>query len=467
MAERRNRPKSRKVQFSADVNNEDVAKRPPVIKLLKEGKSGRSGEEIKLTERRIKVSEIEKPKHTTEDGGSSAANSDEDGDADQAFVSSVITAPEQSRKDAELLLDGGVDSQEERTPDRVVDIDQNLADATERLGHCNLKGHENMSDAAGQCPREVGHRSESTEVVTEVTRRAVSKSGAEHLRKLLCKSKTYQTTQQTGAPPVEVKGDMLHVLTQTLNEWKSEETLKYLFGTNYIVEHKEHNPITTTGDQELDEDDLILNDDGIDNSSNGATTLDEALPFENQNSVSKPLPNYAKLREDTEMLEIRSRQFFTGHYVLPEEVEREQDGLQVMERKQTTSWAPPLPLVDSCSQQQIRKRIVLEKLKKVLPAILIPLQITYSDISKKLNHLVKTFRFSNTNITHTVPEWSIIAIVLLSVLLPTMPLHKDSEKNLLYTKFISNLLEELHFQKEDLECLKKDFSSHTLSLSSI
>ncbi|XP_073499291.1 putative RNA polymerase II subunit B1 CTD phosphatase RPAP2 isoform X2 [Phyllobates terribilis] len=440
---------------------------PPIISLLKEGKSGRSGEEVKLAERRIKASEIEKPKCTTEGGGSSSPNSDEDGEAEQAFVSSVIPAPEQSHEDAELQPDSGNVTQEERTPDRA-DVDQNLADTTERLGHCNLKDHEQTSyqrrETTGQFSRDVWHGTEATEVVTEVTQRAVSKRGAEHLRKLLCKSKTYQATQQTSVPPVV--GGMLEVLKQTLNEWKSKETLKYLFGTDYLVEHKGLVPVATTEVQELDEDDLVLDDDVTENSSNGSTTLNESLPFGNQNIVSKPLPNYTELREDTKMLEIRAQQFFTGQYVLPEEVEHEQDGLQVIERK-AASWAPPLPLVDSCSQQQIRKRIVLEKLKKVLPAILIPLGITYSDVSKELHDLVKTFRFSNTNITHTVPEWSIIAIVLLSALLPTMPLHKDSEKNLLYTKFISNLLEEMHFQNEDLECLKNNFSSHTLSISSL
>ncbi|XP_073427557.1 putative RNA polymerase II subunit B1 CTD phosphatase RPAP2 [Dendrobates tinctorius] len=443
---------------------------PPVIKLLKEGKSGRSGEEVKLTERRIKASEIEKPKRTTEGGVSSSANSDEDGETEQAFVSSVIPGPEQSPEDAELLPDSGNVTQEERTPDRV-DVDQNLADTTERMGHCNLKNHEKtpdpQGDPDGQCSGDVGHGTEATEVVTEVTRRAVSKSGAEHLRKLLCKSKTYQATQETSIHPVVGKRGMVDVLTQTLNEWKSEETLKYLFGTDYLVEHREHVPVAAFEVQELDEDDLVLDDDITENSSNGETLLNGGRPLGSQSGVSKPLPNYTKLREDTKMLEIRARQFFSGQYVLPEEVEHEQDGLQVTERKHATSWAPPLPLVDSCSQQQIRKRIVLEKLKKVFPAILMPLRMTYSDVSKELHDLVKTFRFSSTNITHTGPEWSIIAIVLLSALLPSMPRHKDSEKNLLYTKFISSLLEELHFQTEDLECLKKNFSSRTLSLSSI
>ncbi|XP_044157344.1 putative RNA polymerase II subunit B1 CTD phosphatase RPAP2 [Bufo gargarizans] len=439
-----------------------------IIKLLKEGKSGRSGEEVKLTERRLKISEVEKPKHTKESGGSCSASSDEDVPG-QAFVSSIIPVPELSPKDAELLQDSGNGTQEEKTP-HIEDIDQKLADTTARLSHFNFNDHEKTSDlprdTSGKLSQEARHRSdevaqssEATEVVTEVTRRAVSKSGAEHLRKLLCKAKSHQATPQANVCPVVVKRSMLEVLTQTLNEWKSEDTMKYLFGTDYVVEHEK--VATSTEAQDLDEDDLILDNDDVEDSSNSVSTLNECLPFKNEDNVSKPLPNFGKLREETQMLELRVREFFGGHYILPEEEHKETGP------KEETSWAPPLPLVDSCSQQQIRRRIVIEKLKKVLPAILIPLKMAYSDISRELHDLVKTFRFTNTNVIRTVPEWSIIAIVLLSVLLPTMPLHKDSEQNPLYTQFVSKLLEELHFQEEDLECLKRSFASHTLSLSSV
>ncbi|XP_075689327.1 putative RNA polymerase II subunit B1 CTD phosphatase RPAP2 isoform X1 [Rhinoderma darwinii] len=448
-------------------NREDESS--PVIKLYKEGESGSSGEEVKLTgflDFRILNPSF---KHATESGGLSSANSDEDGEPEQAFVSSIIPVPEQNHKDTELLQDSGNVTPVEKTPD----INHNLADVTERLIRCNLSDLEKTSGQFTQDVRhetEVAQSKEDAKVVTEVTQRAVSKSGAEHLRKFLRKSKSSQTTQQDNVPPIVVQRSMLEVLTQTLNEWKSEDTLKYLFGTDYLVEHpvdKEHNPVATTRVQDLDEDDFIVDNDDIENSSNSATTLKECLPFENENSVSKPLPDYTKLREETHMLEVRVREFFRGRYVLPEEVERGQEeikeGPEMVESQDATSWAPPLPLLDSCSQQQVRKGIVLEKLKKVLPAILIPLKIIYSDVSKELHDLVKTFRFTNKNITHAVPEWSIIAIVLLSVLLPTMPLHKDSEQNLQYTQFVSKLLEELHFRKEDLECMKKNFASHTLS----
>ncbi|CAI9606140.1 unnamed protein product [Staurois parvus] len=247
-----------------------------------------------------------------------------------------------------------------------------------------------------------------------VTQRAVSKTGAEHLRRLISKSRSSQTALKDKIPPVTVKGSMLDILTQTLNGWKSEETVKYFFGTSYVIEPpvpKEEVPIASDQTEELDEDDISFEAIKDTNSAR----LNECLPFKNDNDESNALPDFAKLQEETKLMELRVQEFFRGHYVLPEEVEngKLKEGKSAS-KKAEAPWAPPLPLVDSCSQQQIRRRIVLEKLKKVLPAILVPLQIAYSDVSKELHNLVKTFRFTNKNINHTIPEWSIIGIVLLS-----------------------------------------------------
>ncbi|CAH2311538.1 RNA polymerase II subunit B1 CTD phosphatase RPAP2 [Pelobates cultripes] len=315
---------------------------------------------------------------------------------------------------------------------------------------------------------------ESSEIeIFDITQRAVSKRGAEQLRKLICSSSHYQSAQRNQIPVVAAKGTMLEVLTHTLNEWKTEETLKFLHGSNYMVEFEPPKKDLLNGKdsvEELDEDDLSLDTNDLENtfeisSGKSKNSLDECLPSYSDRKAEKPAPHYAKLQEETEILNLKVQEFFRGNYMLPEEVEQ---GYHDVEKTSTnpksdTSWVPALPLVDSCSQQQIRRRIVLEKLRKVLPAVLLPLQITYSDVSKELHSLVKTLQFTNKNITHTMLEWSIIAIVLLSALLPTMAEHKDCQKNSVYTQFISKFLEELHFKRQDLEFLKQKFASNTMT----
>ncbi|XP_072275985.1 putative RNA polymerase II subunit B1 CTD phosphatase RPAP2 [Pyxicephalus adspersus] len=449
---------------------------PPVIKLLKEGKSGHSGEEVKLAVRRIRPSEIEKPKDSTKDGVSSSSdNETDDNDPQQAFVSSVISTTDSSLDRSESTPENVQNTHQDGTPGMVVE-DQNVWEIAEKMNVCSINDHEGTVDCQGKDSNRTSkdvtvNRTENVQSAggfiadtADVTQRAVSKRGAEHLRKLISKSRSSQTALKDKIPPVAIKGSMLEILTKTLNEWKSEETLKYFFGNNYVIEPLvPKDKVSEASDQteELDEDDISFEA----HEDINASHLNDCLPFQNEQNVSKPLPDFDKLKEETEMMEFRVREFFRGHYVLPGELANDQlEERKSASEKPEAKWAPLLPLVDSCSQQQIRRRIVLEKLKKVLPAILVPLQITYSDVSKELHNLVKTFRFTNKNINHTIPEWSIIAIVLLSTLLPTMPLYKDSQKNPVYTEFIARLLKELHFQNEDLESLKKNFASNTMSL---
>ncbi|KAE8610620.1 hypothetical protein XENTR_v10012185 [Xenopus tropicalis] len=424
---------------------------PPDIKLLKEGKSGHSGIEVKLSERCIKESEIEKLSTFTEeyDPNSPGSDSDGQGDNEQAFVSSVISSSNDTKK---------VGKKNSINLEKAHNLAHSLTETVESLHKCNLSDQEIMSNSKiPNCPKSVesSHNVQSNSEMLGLTHRAVSKKGAEQLRKILRNSTQYQTALKEGISPGAAKGGMLEVLTQTLNEWKTEETLKYLFGANYVIDssfHKKDSVRSRVEVEDLDEDDLSFD-------PNKVSSLNESLPFHETRNPAKVVPDYEKLKEKACMQQIRVKDFFHGHYILPEDMEYKiNEGKETRNKETDTLWTPALPLVDSCSQQQIRRRIVLEKLKKVLPAILLPLQMTYSEVAKELHNLVTTLRFSNKNITHTIPEWSIIAIVLLSVLLPSMPLHKDSQTNPLYTQFVSKLLEELHFQNEDLERLKERFA---------
>ncbi|XP_053549978.1 putative RNA polymerase II subunit B1 CTD phosphatase RPAP2 [Bombina bombina] len=426
------------------------------IQLMQPGESGHSGLEIKLYDKCIKTEEIEKSLGSKEDS-ENLDNSDNDNEPAQEFVTSIISI---DRPDTEY--------QESDVAQKSSDEIQGLVEVTEKIDLCDRNRtvsctqDQPLSSTSKDAEekKDISKTSEHSELdVSGVTQRAVSKKGAEELRKILRNSKQYQSALKEKIPTVIVKGSMIDVLTQTLNEWKTEETLKYLYGSNYVLK------LTAPADdlslvEDLDEDDFESSLEA--SKAEGSTSLDESLMYKNFNDAVNPVPDLEKLQEETEILNIKAREFFKGNYILPEELENKKADNTDKKQENSTTWDPSLPLVDSCSQQQIRKRIVLEKLKKVLPAILLPLQLTYSDVSKELHSLVKTFRFTNKNITHTIPEWSIIAIVLLFALLPTMPLHKDSQQSPVYTEFISKLLEELQFQSEDLESLKQKLISKTL-----
>lgn len=324
--------------------------------------------------------------------------------------------------------------------------------------------------AVDHAPRQsvIRNTSDDNCLGSQVTSQGVSKKGAEQLRRLLNKSKQLlKPILPLHVDPVAAKQSMLELLLQTLMEWKTEETLTFLYGSSCTAPEP---PVVIEGEtEELDEDDLALDAANLAHSEDLSHTvcqnsLDESLPFKTSETAVKQLPSYETLKEETELLDLRVREYLKGKYILPEEVDHlEGEGVDLMpENEDVKEGGLYLPLVDSLSQRNIRKRIVLEKLKKVLPAILVPLDITYSDICIELHNLVKTFRLTNKNIIHRTPEWSLIAVVLLSLLSPMIPLQKNARRSAVYTQFISTLHGELHLEEDDLESLINVFKNKTM-----
>uniref|UniRef100_A0A3Q1G392 RNA polymerase II subunit B1 CTD phosphatase RPAP2 homolog n=1 Tax=Acanthochromis polyacanthus TaxID=80966 RepID=A0A3Q1G392_9TELE len=111
---------------------------------------------------------------------------------------------------------------------------------------------------------------------------------------------------------------------------------------------------------------------------------------------------------------------------------------------------PVLPLIDSQAQHLIQKRITVEKLTSCLRNIVGPLHLTMSDVSTDLNSLVRTFRFTNTNIIHKTPEWTLIAVVLLHLLSEVSPAVREALKRSASVEYLNTLMEELGLQEQDV-----------------
>uniref|UniRef100_A0A8B9KXE7 RNA polymerase II subunit B1 CTD phosphatase RPAP2 homolog n=1 Tax=Astyanax mexicanus TaxID=7994 RepID=A0A8B9KXE7_ASTMX len=118
---------------------------------------------------------------------------------------------------------------------------------------------------------------------------------------------------------------------------------------------------------------------------------------------------------------------------------------------------PPLPPVDSHAQRLIQKRIAVEKLSRSLQDIVGPLRLTMNDVMNDINNLVRTFRLTNTNIIHKPPEWTLIAVVLLSVLTEVSPLLNESMATPSSVQYISSLMKELQLEDQDLQNLVQLF----------
>ncbi|NXI60148.1 RPAP2 phosphatase, partial [Chloroceryle aenea] len=342
--------------------------RPPDIELLKEGQSGQSGEEVKLRDEAIKASDIENPRMSSNpcESGSHDTASDSSSDTEQEFVSSVLPGSQSNSANfAQQLHKPSI--LKKKHPQKVCSSpkteDSDVVEATEQLSKCKLDAQEEMHaysvhnkiTATPSKNTTVGKSSasENCENIcgSQVVFLGVSKRGAEHLKRTLANSKEYKQLRH----PVNSKGSLLEALKQTLMEWRTEETLKFLYGPNYTSLCSSE--CTSSGnqeDEELDEDDLDTADCTV-ATGEPENSLNYSLPFRGPGGIVKPVPSYEKLKEETEFLELRVKEFYKGKGTSKQRqskcLDDEQEDL-------------PFPLVDSNAQMQIRKRIVLEKLRK-------------------------------------------------------------------------------------------------------
>ncbi|XP_063110283.1 putative RNA polymerase II subunit B1 CTD phosphatase RPAP2 isoform X2 [Cavia porcellus] len=416
------------------VREED---RQPDFQLLKEGQSGHSGEEVQLYSKAIKTSDIDNPGHFEKEYESSSSTtcSDNSSDNEQDFVSSILpgngpnamgTGPQLHKKGIRKKKTG------QKTNSALKDKEQTLVEVTEQLGICTLDNQKKA--AACELPFQKERISsknpsharlnalgyfENKCNTSEVTLVGISKKSAAHFKKKFAKSN--QVSSSVQMCPEIAKMNLLKVLRETLIEWKTEETLRFLYGQKCASVCLKPSS-TCVVNEELDEDDINSDSDNHSLPLRGPqSSLDESLPFRGSDTAVKTLPSYESLKKETETFNLRIREFYRGQYVLNEDTTISQDS----EEHDST-----FPLIDSSSQNQIRKRIVLEKLSKVLPKLLGPLQIPLGDIYTQLKNLVRTFRLTSV-----------------------LGIQKHSPKNVLFTQFIATMLEELHLKSEDLESL--------------
>ncbi|XP_053447386.1 putative RNA polymerase II subunit B1 CTD phosphatase RPAP2 isoform X1 [Nycticebus coucang] len=461
--------------FEAQISKTPVwvreEERHPDFQLLKEGQSGHAGEEVQLCSKVIKTSDIDNFSHFEkqyESSSSSTHSGDSSSDNEQDFVSSLLPGnrPNSTSIRPQLHRESIVKKKAgQKVNSKLKDKEQTVVGVTEQLGNCRLDSQEKA--VAYELPLQkvntqislsstLPERSKAYENSdykysrSDITLVGISKKSAEHFKKKFAKSNQASGSDSSSMQvcPEVAKTNLLQVLKETLTEWKTEETLRFLYGQNYasVCLKPSSAPLVK---EELDEDDINSDPDSHSPSwREPQNTLDESLPFSGSDTAIKPLPSYENLKKETEKLNLRIKEFYRGRYVLNEETTKSQD---------SEEHDPTFPLIDSSSQNQIRKRIVLEKLSKVLPGLLGPLQITLGDIYTQLKNLVRTFRLTNRNIIHKPTEWTLIAVVLLSLLTPTLGIPKHSQENEMFTQFIATLLDELHLKNEDLETLTTIF----------
>uniref|UniRef100_A0ABK0LMR6 RNA polymerase II subunit B1 CTD phosphatase RPAP2 homolog n=1 Tax=Rattus norvegicus TaxID=10116 RepID=A0ABK0LMR6_RAT len=393
--------------------------RPPEFQLLKKGQSGCSGEVVQFFRDAVTAADVDAygafdaqcepaSSSTWSERASDERASDEEG---PGFVSSLLpgnrpkavgTKPQPHRQSSTVKKKAAQKMTSKHGEQTVSEVTEQLSncrlDSQEKVATCKLpakKENTQISSPGPLCDRlNTSTVSENKHSVSQVTLVGISKKSAEHFRSKFAKSNpgSGSASGLVQVRPEVAKANLLRVLKDTLTEWKTDETLKFLYGQDHGSVCLQ--PSAASGpDEELDEDDI---------SCQAQNTLDETLPFRGSDTAIKPLPSYESLKKETEMLNLRVREFYRGRCVLNEDSTKSQDS-----KENELQRDPSFPLIDSSSQNQIRRRIVLEKLSKVLT--------------------------------------------------PILGIQKHSPKNVVFTQFIATLLTELHLKCEDLENLAMIF----------
>ncbi|XP_030608664.1 putative RNA polymerase II subunit B1 CTD phosphatase rpap2 [Archocentrus centrarchus] len=498
---------------------------PPEIKLLKQGDGGSSGEEVMLSQRRLKEEDIGNPLAAQHEdlcgsqelpaGGSHSDISD--GEQEQDFVSSMVpkqqrprvhwgdlpkrsdedekgqqrmserrkkntregheektehcqsqnTEEQKSMREDEEGKESLVCKTEVRTDvekpkelqsthtDQAVPHERELSEVldveetTAKMSLCSLSEAVTHSTPHSNLPAESKHlpasalngtnRNSHDQPGLNITQVGMSKRGAAGLRDLL--------KNCAEAKPESVRLNLLECLKKTLKEWCTNETLRFLYGSDHSLRSPYAEVSEEEGKEEVEEEELDEDD------------LEDEVTVDSAAEQKRPLaaaPDYEKLRRETQQLELRVREFYKGTWILPEE-EEGLNGNQVTVQESIKD--PVLPLIDSQAQHLIQKRITVEKLSSCLRNIVGPLHLNMSDISTDLNNLVRTFRFTNKNIIHKTPEWTLIAVVLLHLLSEVSQLVREALETSASMEYLSTLMMELSLQEQDLLSLVRLFKS--------
>ncbi|KAM3605323.1 uncharacterized protein V6R79_023832 [Siganus canaliculatus] len=497
-------------EFELQISNTPLWLRlhesPPVIKLMKKGEGGSSGEEIILSERRLREKDIEDPQPEDPPGSqqrpASADHSNSessDNEQEQDFVSSVVSQRQgprvhwghlpkrtdeddedkprktekpktqrrdkdggrvevQQRLDAEMegklridekKLDGAnmVDEKmnqprslitdkpgKKQLSERSFSEEPSVEEASSKLRLCTLS--ETVPHSAAP-PDDQTTSPGTAPTGLDIAQVGMSKRGAAGLRDLL---KNHTAT----AEPSSVRQSLLQCLKNTLKEWTTDSTLTFLYGDGHSLVAPFTDVPEEKEEEELDEDDLEEED--VENST------EELLK-----TAPATAPDYETLRKETQQLDLRVREFYKGTWIMPEKVEGAPGDRETVQDQRQKE--PVLPLVDSHAQHVIQKRITVEKLTSCLRNIVGPLHLTMSDISTDLNNLVRTFSFTNKNIIHKTPEWTLIAVVLLHLLSRVSPLVRGALEKPASVQYLSTLMEELGLQEQDLVSLVQMFGT--------
>ncbi|XP_072016330.1 putative RNA polymerase II subunit B1 CTD phosphatase RPAP2 [Amphiura filiformis] len=247
----------------------------------------------------------------------------------------------------------------------------------------------------------------------------------------------------------------LKLIQVTLLEWRTENTLKFLKGeennesdrsSSMAKDSKTSSDTSSQTPAKLGAEQSRGRREGLDSDDDS----DEGPP-------SQPLPDIEKLRKETEEFALKVNKFYYGKPVKGNQQTQLEAEELVKDVQEDTRGdrGVILPPVDSKSQMAIRRKITIDRLNRVLPDVLLPMQLSLRDISQDLHHLIRTFNLSSHNITFKPNMWILLGTVLLHILAIRDTSLALSMKQ--HHQFLSNILSSVGTSVEQVSQLATRF----------
>lgn len=172
--------------------------------------------------------------------------------------------------------------------------------------------------------------------------------------------------------------------------------------------------------------------------------LDGALGADTEQASrpTKPVPDYKVLREETEAYTLNVIEFITG---------KKQVVAEGKYKAPLEDSGICLPTVDAYDQHQIRVRIVMDRLDKSLPEVLVALGLYIQDVSSPIREMVQTCRLEKDNIVLKPGEWTLAALLILKMLASRYPMIQSAFATDSATRHFSAVLSRLGHDYRDLE----------------
>ncbi|KAL3870885.1 hypothetical protein ACJMK2_038916 [Sinanodonta woodiana] len=250
------------------------------------------------------------------------------------------------------------------------------------------------------------------------------------------------------SPANPVRASPLALICQNMFEWLTKESIDYLglmgeSSKNKLPKgfHKQYETLAKRLDAE---------------ERNFEDFLGEETMEKRNDTAAKPLPDIRKLKEETQAFELKVTEFYRGASSLTSSKKTKQG--EVAEHEGNIV----LPTVDHHNQMLIRRKIVMDRLSKVIPEFLQPLKITLQDVFTELKELIGTFSLTSKNILYKHAEWMLVCLILLKMLSKKIKALEDSFQSASSEKYFTILLKGIGETPAALDHYVADMLNHRI-----